>query len=361
MNVKMKNILHVITSLNIGGTEKFLLNSLRYLKTDYNFVVCYLKERGPIADEIEKLAIPVFQVNGLRDLISFIRRHPMDIVHTHLYRANIIGRLAAHIAGVPVIISSQRSIDGWKNFYHVWLDRWTARYADVIIANSQAARDVLILREKIPASKIKIIYNGVEFVQDSFVQESAALKEKLNLAPGVTVIGSVLRFHREKGARLLPEIISKVVDKNPLVKFILLGDGPEKGELENLIRKQQLDSWVIFTGFQSQVRNFLAIMDIFFLPSKEESFPQVLLDALGAGLPSVSTDVGGVREIISPGETGLLAKSGDTKQLSEAIIWLLVHEVEAQKLGEKGKKLVAQNFILKEKMEQIKRIYCEIT
>ncbi|MFH0948018.1 MAG: glycosyltransferase [Elusimicrobiota bacterium] len=153
-------IFHIITSLNIGGTEKNLLTILKNLNRKYDFSVGYLKERGPIADEIEKLGIPVEKYNFF-SLTKYLKKNKPQIVHTHLYRANILGRVAGKIAGVPFIISSQQSIDRWKTLHHVLLDRLTANFCDSIIANSQAAKNTLIAREKIPPSKIAVVYNGV--------------------------------------------------------------------------------------------------------------------------------------------------------------------------------------------------------
>jgi len=352
-----KNCLHLITSLNIGGTEKFLLNSLRHLKDDYNFVVCYLKERGPVADEIEQLAIPVFHVKGLRDLTSFIRKHPMDIVHTHLYRANIIGRIAAHAAGVTRIISSQRSIDDWKNPWHVWLDRWTAHYARTIIANSQYARDLLAMREKIPAQKITVIYNGVEPLQEFSDKELAEFRKKYDLQDKDILIGSVTRFHQEKGVHFIPSIVQAVIKQQPQVKFILVGDGPEKKKVTAEIARMKLTEHVRFTGFYPEAARITSLCNIFFLASLEESFPQALLEALAGGVPAVCTEVGGVKELITPRETGLLVKPKDPQALAEAIVWLLSHPQEAQAMGDKAKLLVQKDFQLSAKVQQLREIY----
>ncbi len=353
----MKNILHVITSLNIGGTERSLLDHLRYLKKDYNFVVCYLKDRGPVADEIEQLAIPVFQVQGFRDLVAFIRQHPMDIVHTHLYRANIIGRLAAHAAGVKVIISSQRSIDDWKNPWHVWLDRWTARYAATVIANSQYTRDLLAMREKIPAKKIKVIHNGIGLLREFTDKELAGFKKKHNLQEQDILVGSVSRFHQEKGVQFIPAIVQAVTRLKPQVKFILVGDGPEKKKITTVIDRLKLTEYVRFTGFELDAIRITSLFNVFFLASLEESFPQALLEALSAGVPAVCTDVGGVKELITPRESGLLVKPRDPLALAAAIIWLLDHPPEAQAMGDKGKILVQKHFQFSDKVRQLREIY----
>jgi glycosyltransferase involved in cell wall biosynthesis len=181
--------------------------------------------------------------------------------------------------------------------------------------------------------------------------------EKLQLDGELPLVGCITRFHREKGSHYLPEIISRVVNKKPQVKFILVGDGPFRSSLAAEIRKRQLEGAVRFTGFQPDIAKYISLLDVFFLPSREESFPQALLEALGAGVPSACTDVGGVREIITPGETGLLVKPGDPGAMADAILWLLDHNEAAQKMSEQGKKIVKRNFQLDDKIRQIKDIY----
>lgn len=352
-----KTVVHIITSLKYGGTERFLFNILKYLNKEYQFAVCYLKERGPVAEEIEKMSVPVFKVRGLWGFRGFLAEHKADIVHTHLYRANVLGRIAAHAAGIKQIISSQRAIDDWKKIYHVWLDRWTAQYADVIIANSQAVREVLIAREKIPATKIKIVFNGFSPESIFSLQTLQKIKTQLRLDSHCQVVGTVTRFHPEKGVEGIPEIISRVIRKKPKTIFVLVGDGPIRKLVEKEIKNCKLEQHVRFTGFQLDTAYYYHLFDVFFLPSKEESFPQALLDAIGYGTPAMAAAVGGTRELIIHHETGLLAAPGDSQGMAEAIVWLLDHRQEAEAMAHKGKQIVADNFLLPDKIKQIKQIY----
>jgi len=203
-------ILHLITSLNIGGTEKHVLALVKNLSSKYDMSVAYLKERGNTSDEIEKAGVRVFKTD-LFTLIKYLKRNEINLIHTHLYRANILGRIAGKIANTPAIISSQRSIDGWKKQRHIWADRFTSRYCDLIIANSETAKDILIKREKISARKITVIYNGV------VPTTSHSL-----LTTSCFTVGYVGRLHNEKGVCLLPDIAKKVIDKNANFKFLII-------------------------------------------------------------------------------------------------------------------------------------------
>ncbi|MFA5778935.1 MAG: glycosyltransferase [Elusimicrobiota bacterium] len=302
-------IFHLITSLNIGGTEKFLLTVLRNLKDKYDFSIGYLKERGQISYEIEKFGIPVIKFNFF-SLIKYLKEKKIQIIHTHLYRANILGRVAGRIAGTPVIISSQRSIDGWKKFYHIWLDKITSNYCNLIIANSNAAKNILIKREKIIPEKIIVAYNGVELLEHQNIRTSER----------IFTVGYIGRLHKEKGTYLIPEIVKMVMEKNKNIKFLIYGDGPEKQNLELRIRNLELENSVEFLGWQTNLKDVCSSIDVLLLPSEEESFPQAALESMSYGVPVIASDVGGVSEVVEHQKTGLLIKSKSPESFADAIL-----------------------------------------
>ncbi|PKM92546.1 MAG: hypothetical protein CVU80_02790, partial [Elusimicrobia bacterium HGW-Elusimicrobia-4] len=302
-------IFHLITSLNIGGTEKFLLTVLENLKDKYDFSVGYLKEKGQIADEIEKLGIPVIKFNFL-SLVRYLKKNRAQIVHTHLYRANILGRIAGKIAEIPIIISSQRSIDGWKKFYHVLLDKLTSNFCDLIISNSETAKSILVKREKIPAQKITVVYNGVDQHPASIIHHPSS----------VFTVGYIGRLHKEKGVYLIPKITKIVCEKNGKIKFLIYGDGPEKNNLKLQITNYKLQNKVEFLGWQTNLKDIYSSIDILLLPSEEESFPQAALESMSCGIPVIASDVGGVSELVEDKKTGLLIKSKLPESFADAIL-----------------------------------------
>ena len=340
-------IFHLITSLNIGGTEKYLLKIIKNLNDRYNFSVGYLKELGPIAGEIEKLGVPVTKF-GFFQLIKHLKKNKIQIIHTHLYRANLIGRLAAKIAGVPAIISTQQSIDDWKKIYHVWADRLTAVFCDLIIANSNTAKKLLVTREKIPENKIIVSYNGVEYKPE-------ACSKKNNNSITVGYIG---RLHREKGAYLIPEIIKKVTDRNKSINFIVAGDGPEKNNIETGISNLKIDPFVKLLGWKNDLQEIYSSIDILLMPSEEESFPQVALDAMAFGIPIVASDVGGVSELVKNNETGLLIKERRPELYAEAILYLVDNPYYYKHFSENSK-TKASEFTFKKLISRLDETYKE--
>lgn len=337
-------VFHLITSLNIGGTERFLLTVLKNLQEKYDFTVGCLKERGQIADEIEKLNISVIKFNFL-SLIKYLKKNKPQIIHTHLYRANILGRLAGKLAGISTIISSQRSIDGWKRFYHIWLDKWTANFCNLIIANSQAAKNILITREKIPPEKIIVIYNGV-------VQPLTVNRQPLT----VFIVGYIGRLHKEKGVYLIPEIARIIYEKNDKIKFLIYGDGPEKQNLELRIKNLELENSVEFLDWQTNLENVYRSIDVLLLPSEEESFPQTALEAMSFGIPVIASNVGGVSEIIENKKNGISIKSKSPESFAGALLSISQDNYCYHCFSENSK-TKASDFTIEKMINSIDKIY----
>ena len=360
--MKKINVLHLITSLNIGGTENYLLTLVKEQKNKFNISVGYLKERSIIGEKLEEAGIKVYKLNSLYKIYRFIKTQKIHILHTHLYRANILGRIMGKIASVPIIISSQQSIDDWKKFYHVWMDRFTARFADCIISNSEAAKDVLSCRDKVNEKKINVIYNGVNINDFNPKLKSNFSKKEWGLEQQDFVVGSVLRLHREKGVDYIPKIVMRVKEKIPGIKFLVVGDGPLKEKIEEEIKKLSLNKNIIMAGWISpeNIPSVLSFFDLFFLPSQEESFPQAVLEAMAMGKPVVATKVGGVSEAVLDGITGKLVSPDDPSALAECIVWMFNHREERIKMGEEGRKRVVNLFSMDKMISRTQKIYNDL-
>lgn len=311
MNTRRPHIVHLITSLNIGGTEKNMLEIIRRLPETFRFTVCYLKQRGPVADELKSLGVPVRKLSVL-GAVPALASMDCSILHTHLFRANVLGRVWGRLAGIPVVISSQQGIDAWKTGWTIAAERISARFADRIIANSRAARNVLIERERIPAEKIGVIYNGIRFDGTSVPRERV---------PGPFRISCIMRLHREKGVNLVPDI-ALAARRRTAVRFSVIGDGPLRRELSGRISEGDLRDEVILEGWRDDLDQVYRRTDVLLLPSEEESFPQVALDALSYGIPVVATRVGGVPELVEHGSEGLLIETRTPSAYADAIVKL---------------------------------------
>lgn len=352
-------ILQLITSLNIGGTEHYLLSLVQRLdKKKYEVKVGYLKEKGHIAQEIEKEGISVYHLPFPWRLFLFLKKEKIQLLHTHLYRANIIGRIIGRIARIPIIISSQQSTDDWRRWYHSVADRWTARFADKIIANSEAVKKRLIHREKIPEKKTAVIYNGIDL--SKFRVNSGVKKEALGIKPQRIVIGTVARLHPAKGLTYFLRALKQVRETIPEAMFLIVGDGPERERLEEGTVSLGLKESSIFTGFRRDIPQLLSFMDVFVLSSLWEGLPSSLLEALALARPVVATDVGGVGEIIQDRVHGLLVPPRDPEALAQAILWMLQNKKEAQEMANRGRRRVEKYFTLDRMIEETEKLYDEL-
>ncbi|MBA7597473.1 D-inositol-3-phosphate glycosyltransferase [subsurface metagenome] len=352
-------ILQLITSLNIGGTEHYLLSLVQRLnKRKYEVRVGYLKERGPLAEAIEREGISLYPLSCPWRLFLFLRKERIQLLHTYLYRANIMGRIIGRIAGVPVIISSQRSTDDWRRWHHSVADRWTARFANKIIANSEVVRKRLIHREGISEEKITVIYSGIDL--NKFRVNIRVKREALGIKPRSTVMGTVARLHPAKGLTYLLKTLKQVKDTIPEATLLIMGDGPIKKKLEEETVSLGLKERVIFTGFRQDIPQLLSLLDVFVLPSLWEGLPSSLLEALAMGKPVVATDVGGVREIIQDRVHGLLVPPRDPGALAQAILWMLKNKKEAQEMAKRGKERVEKYFTVDRMIEETEKLYDEL-
>ncbi len=330
--------------MNIGGTEKFLLTVLRNLNNKYDFSVGYLKDSGQSAEEIEKLGISVIKFNFF-SLVKYLKKNKPQIIHTHLYRANILGRIAGKIARTPRVLSSQRSIDGWKKFYHIWLDKITSNYCDLIIANSKTAKNILVTREKIYPEKIAVIYNGVPLPSTAY-----------HLPSTIFTVAYIGRLHKEKGVYLIPEIAKLVCEKNDKIKFLIYGDGPEKNNLKLQIANYNLQNKVEFLGWQTNSNEIYSSIDVLLLPSEEESFPQAALESMSYGIPVIASDVGGVSELVEDKKTGFLIKSKSPESFADAILSICQDNYCYHHFSENSK-IKASEFSVDKMINSINNIY----
>jgi glycosyltransferase involved in cell wall biosynthesis len=350
-----KQVFLLATSLNMGGTESFLVKLVERLCRDYDITVGYFKEKGFWGDYLEKQGVPVLRFTSFPCLVTYLRKNKPTILHTFLYRANILGRAAARLAGVPGVISTQQAIDAWKKRRHVLLDRWSAAWCDVIIANAATTKELLTKRERIPAAKIRVVYNGLDFRRFVPRVQREEFRRSLGIPAQAAVVASVLRLHPEKGADLLPEI----VEKTPGALFLVAGDGPTAAGIRDEVRRRNLEERMRFTGWRQDIADLLNASDVFLLPSREESFPQAVLEAMAMRLPVVASRVGGMEELVDDGTTGILVSPGAAEPFAAALRSLLADGAKARAMGDQGFRK-SRRFDEHSMIESVRAVYQDV-
>lgn len=359
--MKKHNILYLVVGLEIGGTEIQLLELLKKLdRKKYNPMVCCMKKRGVLADDIERTGIRVeslgirnrFNFLALPRLIRILRKERIDILHTFLFWANILGRLAGRMTRVPIVISSEECIKLKKKKISILIDRLTSKWADKMIVVSKAIKNTLVAREKISPKKIEVIYNGIDL--NNFRVKNKREKDSI---PKVGIVG---RLHPDKGHCYFLKAAAQTIKKKPKIEFLIVGHGPLRKKLEDLSNELALSDKVVFAGGRRDISQIMSSLDILVLSSLEEGLGNVLLEALACGRPVVATSVGGVEEIIQDRVHGLLVPPKDPEALAQAILWMLKNEREAQEMAKRGKEKVEKYFTVDRMIEKTERLYDEL-
>ncbi len=373
-------ILYLIGTLDVGGTEGQLVELASRLDPErFAPTVCALYAGGARAESLRRLGIRV-EVLGFRGLgqhrgiaalwrlpmlllelarlARFLRAEKPEIVHGFLFQAYVPGALAARLAGVPVVIASRRSLGRFKAGQPLYLsvERLANRITDLVIANSEAVRQDAIREERLPAVKVVVIPNGLDLDRFAATPDEN-LRRSLGVADRCPIVGVVANFIHYKGHRDFLLAWAEVVMEFPRAAALLVGEGPLRAECEAQAVALRLGDSVRFLGSRDDVPTLLALMDLVVHPSLEEGFSNAILEAMAAGKPVVAANVGGNREAVVDGETGLLVPPRDSAALAGAILRLLRHPEEAARWGEAGRRRVADHFRISSTVQRYEAVY----
>ena len=362
-------VLHVITSLTVGGAERLVVSAARGLSPDrFDHQICCLSERGPLAEEAAAAGIPVFCIGtfpGLSHPVAFarllalIRRVRPTVVHTHLQAANLYGRLAAWLAQVPVLIATEHNVYTGKPRRYVVVERWLARETDVLIAVSEHVRRFLAEQLGVPPATVRVVRNGAAALAPSSAR-IAELRARLERAGARRpVVATVASLTAKKGHAFLFEAVARLRSQNIACTLVLAGEGPERQRLQATMERLGLTEFVHFLGSVSDVGSVLAVADLIVLPSVVEGLPLALLEAMLAGKPVVATAVGGIPEVIVSGDNGLLVPPCDEAALADAIARVLQSPEVGERIGARGRCTVQQHFTEAAYLRSLEAIYTE--
>ncbi|MFA7467821.1 MAG: glycosyltransferase [Desulfotomaculaceae bacterium] len=365
-------ILHVIGGGEFGGAERQILNLASAIDQQKVFLhVCCLFTAPflQVAEEhgLSAVAVPMkhkldFSVAGR--LYSLIREKHIDLVHTHGVRANLLGRMAAKLSGKPVIttVHSRLAFDYpglLSRTVNSWTERATRGLTDHFIAVSRGLREAL-LNEGVPDKKITVIYNGLDVDEFKPPEERGRFRRSLKLADDVPLVAVIGRMHPVKGHRFFLEAAVEVLASKPEVRFLLIGSGPERQVLQELVGELKITDRVIFTGFIEDIVSVLADIDVLAIPSLSEGLPVTAIEAMSSFVPVVATSVGGLPEVIQDCRTGLLVNPGSAEALARGILWVLNNRAEAQEMARRGYATVENNFSARSMARGTEGVYQKI-
>lgn len=374
----MVGILHIIIGLNVGGAEMVLM---RLVKSHLGNlarrnVIVSLTDMGELGSQLKSLGVEVHAL-GLRSvfgiplvvwqLIRLTRRYRPAIVQTWMYHADLLGGVAAHMAGNRCVIWGIRTTDiraggSSTTIFVRWLCAWLSRWVpSVIVCAAEASRQSHIA-VGYDATKMVVIPNGYDFSWlNASLEERQSLREQCGITQNEVVVGSLGRFHADKDQGNFVRLAALLAPQYPQLRFLMVGHGLDWDNA-------QLADWIVSTGFKSRfvllgerkdVPQCLVAMDIFCLHSRTEGFPNVLAEAMAMGLPCVTTDVGDAAMLLD--DTGVVVPKEDSPAMAQGVARLLALGPNARHaLGSRAKARVEAEFSMARAQERFEEIYRQV-
>jgi glycosyltransferase involved in cell wall biosynthesis len=347
-------VLQLISSGGFYGAESVLINLARSLsELGCESIVGVFdnahRSNTEVAEHARRLglAVETFTCSGrmdwdtVREIRNAIRKHGIDLVHTHGYKSNLYGYAAVRPLGLPILATCHNWTRQSASLrVYAVLDRMVLRRFSQVVAVSETVRDSLC-EAGLQKERVATIDNGVDLQR--FASGSAFFAQEIGKGSKL-VVGMVGRLVPQKGPELLLQAAKELLLRFPETLFVFVGDGPARAALERLASELGIMQRVIFAGQRNDLPSVYAAMDIFALPSLNEGMPMTILEALASRKAIVATRVGEVPRLILPGKTGFLIEPGDASGLRDALARLLADEQLRDEFAEAGHALVRQNF-----------------
>jgi glycosyltransferase involved in cell wall biosynthesis len=354
----------VIWSLGLGGAERVIMQLATGVnRQKFEPVILCLNDAGPFAAEMEENGISVhaFNKRGAVDfkmlfkMIKFIRTEKIQILHTHLWGANVWGRLAARFAGIPVVIT-EHNVDVWKKGIHRIIDKVLSPFASKVITVSDEVKK-FYTDWGLPESKLVTVYNGVDV--DTFSQEIdvTELKKTWSIGPDEIIIGWLGRMVPAKDLETLLLAFKETRESHTNARLLLVGDGPDKDDIVALGEKLEISDAIIYAGFQKKVLEFYHLMDLVVLSSTREGHPIVALEAMACARPMVATRVGGVPELVQDGVTGHIVPAQQPAAFAAALNKMLENSELRKQQGLAAQQLIRDKYSVHVMIKQHEDIY----
>lgn len=357
-----------ITDLDVGGAEKALVQlATRLDRSRWSPSVVCLQPEGPLAERLGPVGIEVLSLNirSGRDVLPALMRWKIElrkrkpaILQTFLFHANLLGRFAAWSAGVPIVVSGVRVAER-RAKGHILADKLTHRMSNAHVCVSRATAEYQIAAACVPKSKVVVIPNGVETKIAVPADESFAKEAKDWAAKSAANLVYVGRLDHQKGIDVFLEALALLpAGKRPNVAIV--GAGPDQTGLEARSQKLGLGHLVHFFGWRSNPTAWMSAADGLVLPSRWEGMPNVVLEAMAAGKPSIATNVEGVPELIDDGISGWIAEPNDPQSLATAVDRFLADRHRWTEMGVAARRRASQEFSLASVVERYERLWLEL-
>jgi glycosyltransferase involved in cell wall biosynthesis len=376
-------VVRLFSRLNIGGPSVhviLLTAGLREKGYDTRLIIGReAPSEGNLLDMARRMEIEVEQLGGLgreirplADLVTVwqlyraIRRWRPAIVHTHTAKAGVVGRLAARLAGVPIVVHTYHGhvLRGYfgpvKTALFRRLETALGRMTDVAITVSTALRDDLAEMGVAPREKIRVVPLGLDLARFARPHPKGALREACHAQPGERLVGVVGRLVPIKDVSCFLQAAAEVVRAGRAARFAVVGDGELRAELEAEAARLGLGPHVTFLGWRKDLEAVYADLDLVVNSSRNEGTPVALIEAMAAGCPVVATDVGGTPDLFGEGARGLLVPAADPHALATAMLRALDEPEEAARRAAEARAYVMDHHSVDRLLRDIDALYREL-
>lgn len=358
-------ILFAINDMGIGGAQKAVANQAIYLATK-GFqveILTFFKKEGGASELINKnrLKIKETSFNGYwhwsfwKQLVIFLRTEKFDAIFSALYLSNFIIRVCSFFIPKTRIFIREANMPNEKKFVNKVIDFFLAFKTEKIITPCRAVAQAVAKQEGISVDKFVVVYNGIDQQWINCAKaNSVKIRKEYRIGSQDVMIVSVALLYPKKGHRYLLEAMCALLKNKNNVYLFLAGAGPEKNNLENIIKQSHLEERVFLMGLinDSTVRELLCESDIFVLPSLWEGMPNALMEAMAVGRACVATNVGGVAEIIDDGYNGLIVDPYDVRAIEQALTSVVLDEALRKRFADNAKKTMT-NYTWEKNGEQL--------
>jgi glycosyltransferase involved in cell wall biosynthesis len=376
MSRERLSVVHLIDQLNPGGAERFTMDIVALLDEGrFDRTICETRATknwfaGNGRDEalrrlndsgvrvLELKRTGRFDLAAWRPLVRLLRRERVEVLHAHMFGSSLWATLIAKLCRVPIVVAHEHGSPESVGRLRSLLERFVlAPGVDTYLAVSAAERRRLVDQRGIPPHKARVLHNGITAAPAANGRD---VRAELGLAPDAPVVMSVGVHRPEKAFDQLIRSMTRVRERVPGVRLVLVGDGMMRAELESLTGSLGLEDVVVFAGSRSDVPDLLTAADVAVNSSIREGSPLSVLEYMEAGLPVVASRVGGLPDMVLDGVTGILVPPGTPGTLADAIGDVLLDPERAREMGERGRERRRAEFDLATVARRLEDLYDEL-
>ena len=369
--IRLPVVCQLLHGLRVGGAEVLVARLARRLRDGYRFHFVCLDERGTLGDELraEGFAVEVLGRKAGLDwrlplrLARLLARQRTALVHAHQYTPFFYALAARLLYQRPPVLFTEhgRWLPDYPRRKRIVANRLLLQRRDRVVGVGAALRQALIVNEGIPARRVGVVYNGIDLAPHVRpAADRASVRREMQVSDDDCVLIQVARLVPIKDHLTALRAVKLAAAHLPRLRLVVVGEGPEEAALRAFIAENGLAEQVRLLGLRSDVARLLPAADMFLLTSSNEGIPLTVIEAMAAGLPVVSTDVGGVAEVVKAGQTGLLAPAGDPAAIARHILQLAADAELRKRLGNAGRERAFALFAEEKMLAAYDRLYREM-